>query len=80
MKTIHQEALAYCQNNDWDSAHRLIQEYSDELSCRIHGYLHRIEGDLSNAGYWYHRAGLSIPNNTVTEEFALLQKMAKPEN
>jgi hypothetical protein len=80
MNKIHKEALSYCQNNDWDAAHLLIQDYSDEFSCRIHGYLHWLEGDLSNASYWYQRTGMKLPENSLPEEFTLLQKIAEKDN
>jgi hypothetical protein len=72
MKNVHQQAIQLIQNDDWDAAHRLIQDYSDPLSCQIHGYLHRTEGDLNNAKYWYQRAGLSMSDNTLTEELEIL--------
>jgi hypothetical protein len=72
MKHSHQQALQLIQQNDWDAAHRLVQDYSDPLSCQIHGYLHRIEGDLSNARYWYQHAGLNMPDNSLEEELTLL--------
>jgi hypothetical protein len=66
--TIHQQALQLIQQNDWDAAHRLVQDNSDPFSCHIHAYLHRIEGDLANAGYWYQRAGLANPDISLDEE------------
>jgi hypothetical protein len=80
MIKIHSEALAYCLNNNWDAAHRLVQDHSDALSCRIHGYLHRVEGDMGNAAYWYRRAGLSLPVSSLTEELSLLRKLADQDN
>jgi hypothetical protein len=77
MKNIHKQALQLIQNDDWDAAHRLIQDYSDPLSCQIHGYLHRIEGDLSNASYWYKRAGLEMPDTSVEQELNRLLTLAK---
>lgn len=53
MKVIHLLALQFIQNNEWDAAHRLVQDYTDPLSRQIHGYLHYIEGDLDNASYWF---------------------------
>jgi hypothetical protein len=77
MKAIHQQALQFIQQNDWDAAHRLVQDYSDPLSCQIHGYLHRIEGDLSNARYWYKRAGVEMPDTSMEQELKhLLARMA----
>ena len=44
--------------DDWDAAHQLVQQYeSDATAAWIHAVLHKIEGDPSNARYWYRRAG-----------------------
>ena len=41
----------------WDAAHQLVQHYEeDPTAAWIHAVLHKIEGDLGNARYWYHRA------------------------
>ena len=41
----------------WDAAHNLVQQYEDDATAAwIHAVLHKIEGDLGNARYWYHRA------------------------
>ncbi len=43
--------------NDWDAAHNLVQQHEgDRTASWIHAVLHKIEGDLSNSRYWYHRA------------------------
>lgn len=42
---------------EWAEAHRLVQSQDDAESCCVHAWLHRIEGDSVNAGYWYRRAG-----------------------
>jgi hypothetical protein len=42
---------------DWDAAHQLVQRHEDDVTAAwIHAVLHKIEGDLGNARYWYHRA------------------------
>jgi hypothetical protein len=41
---------------DWDKAHELAQAQDDEDGAWVHAWLHRIEGDLGNAEYWYRRA------------------------
>lgn len=71
----HRKALDLARDGHWDEAHRLIQSRSDELACLIHAYLHREEGDLGNAGYWYHRAGIDMPDNTLEEELARLYRL-----
>lgn len=61
----------------WEAAHHLIQAHSDPLACRIHAYLHRQEGDLDNAAYWYARAGMPIPDSSLTDELDCLYQMAQ---
>ena len=56
-------ALWHAAHDQWDHAHRLIQTQDDADSCWIHAHLHRIEGDRSNAAYWYARAGRKLPNS-----------------
>lgn len=75
MKCDHKKVLELAQAGDWDSAHKTVQTHSDKLSCLIHGYLHRVEGDLSNAAYWYGRADARLPNNTLDQEWQRLYGM-----
>jgi hypothetical protein len=77
MAQQHQQALNLSAQDDWDGAHKLIQDYEDNLACMIHGYLHRVEGENGNAAYWYRRAGISLPANSLTEEFDRLYAIAK---
>ena len=51
------KAMWYARKENWDKAHNIAQSISTELGSWIHAYLHRVEGDLSNADYWYKRAG-----------------------
>lgn len=51
-------AIDLAEAGDWDGAHNLVQEYEDDvMAAWVHAVLHKIEGDLGNAGYWYRRAG-----------------------
>lgn len=77
MADYHQQALELAANDDWDGAHRLIQRFEDPLACQIHGYLHRVEGDNGNAAYWYHRASLDLPANSLPEEFERLKQLSQ---
>ncbi len=54
---------------------RIVQQYSDNLSCLIHAYLHRAEGNIGNAKYWYRRAGVDMPNNPLEAELNQLYEM-----
>lgn len=49
-------ALWHAGAGNWDAAHQIAQDIDDATGAWIHAYLHRQEGDLSNAGYWYRRA------------------------
>jgi hypothetical protein len=52
------EALWFARKGNWERAHAIVQEHENETtSALVHAHLHRVEGDLSNAGYWYRRAG-----------------------
>jgi hypothetical protein len=42
---------------DWDAAHAIVQDLEGADAAWAHAWLHRVEGDLANAGYWYRRAG-----------------------
>ncbi len=79
MATKYTETLALIAQGDWDRAHQLIQDYDDQLACLIHAYLHWQEGDLNNARYWYKRAGQSMPDNSLEQEFEKLSEIATSE-
>ena len=46
---------------DWQAAHLIVQDDSSALAAWMHGIVHMIEGDESNARYWYGRAGRAFP-------------------
>lgn len=58
IKPDHRRALAHLTRRDWDKAHAIVMGMRDRLAFRIHGLVHRIEGDLENARYWYGKAGV----------------------
>ncbi|SER61426.1 hypothetical protein SAMN04488023_11256 [Pedobacter rhizosphaerae] len=62
-------ALWYDAKGDWNAAHSRVDHLSDRVSARIHAYLHRKEGDIWNADYWYRRAGESRPQISLEEEW-----------
>jgi len=55
--SVYLTALWYDAKGNWDKAHTLIQDVEDKNASWIHAYLHRKEGDIFNADYWYGRAG-----------------------
>ena len=50
-------ALWFAKKGQWDQAHDVVNDLPSTMGSWIHAHLHRIEGDLGNAGYWYARAG-----------------------
>ena len=73
------QALLLDAMGDWDSAHRIAQNDPASDGSWVHAYLHRKEGDLGNAAYWYRNAGKTMPDLSLPEEWeyialALLKK------
>lgn len=64
-----QQALSLDKSGDWHHAHRIVQQIDTTESYQIHAYLHRKEGDLNNAHYWYHRAHTQMPNESLASEW-----------
>ncbi|GAA4434614.1 hypothetical protein GCM10023091_09840 [Ravibacter arvi] len=68
-------ALWYEARGDWEQAHEIAQEKEGTKAYdRLHAYLHRVEGDEWNAGYWYRRSGAPMPGVPFKEEWAELVK------
>ncbi|MFN3689312.1 MAG: hypothetical protein ACK4UU_00120 [Fimbriimonadales bacterium] len=61
--------LWYDAKGDWHKAHQTVQRDDSRASAWVHAYLHRKEGDLSNAHYWYHRAGKPPHNGSLESEW-----------
>lgn len=72
MQCNHRKVLDLAKAGDWEAAHAMVQVHGDSLSCQIHGYLHRVEGDLSNASYWYSRGGIKLTTNPLADEWQRL--------
>jgi hypothetical protein len=67
------KALWYDGKGDWEKAHQFAQMDEGNFEYdRIHAYLHRKEGDIFNARYWYRRIDLPFPTNTLEEEWESL--------
>jgi hypothetical protein len=62
-------ALWYDARGDWEKAHALAQDVDDASGAWVHAYLHRKEGDLGNAGYWYRRANQPIATDSLDAEW-----------
>lgn len=69
LEAMYEDALG-----NWDKAHELAQDHAGELGNWIHAYLHRKEGDIGNAGYWYRRAGRSMPSVSLDDEWEAISR------
>ncbi|MBS0663203.1 MAG: hypothetical protein JSR48_08045 [Verrucomicrobia bacterium] len=59
-------ALWHDARGEWDQAHALVQSDPGAAAAWVHAYLHRREGDDTNAGYWYRRAGRTPPGKNFS--------------
>ncbi len=62
-------SLWYAGKGDWQTAHGLADSEHGSETNWVHAYLHRAEGDHSNAGYWYRRAGRDVPTVALEMEW-----------
>jgi hypothetical protein len=69
---VELEALWYDGKGDWNKSHDTIQDVYSKNAAWIHAYLHRKEGDLGNAQYWYSKAGKAMPNTSLDDEWTAL--------
>ena len=63
-------ALWWAAKSGWDQAHKLVQDEATADAAWVHAYLHRVEGDLGNAGYWYRQAGKAVATRSLEAEWA----------
>ena len=71
----HRKVLFHLRKSEWDKAHAIVMTMRDKLAFRIHGLVHRVEGDFENARYWYGRA--SVP---LTRSLRLAAELKKIES
>ena len=61
-------AIWYILKGNWDLAHETVQKLNTKIACQFHAYLHRVEGDMGNAGYWYGRAYMEPTSASLETE------------
>jgi hypothetical protein len=66
------QTLWWEAKGDWNRAHACAQDDKTESGAIVHAYLHRVEGDLTNAGGWYRRAGRPPATSPLADEWAAL--------
>jgi len=65
-------ALWWDAKGDWTQAHEMVDELETNEGMAVHAYLHRKEGSLTNADYWYARAGRKFHRPVLEEEWQAL--------
>ncbi len=66
------QALWWAEKDDWNAAHEIVMVHDDADCAWVHAYLHRAEGDLDNARYWYRTAGKRAATGTLDAERAAI--------
>ena len=63
------QALWHDARGDWNTAHEMANSVEDKTGAWVHAYLHRKEGDLGNAAYWYDRAAQPVAADSLEAEW-----------
>ncbi|HEY7301604.1 MAG TPA: hypothetical protein VH684_27250 [Xanthobacteraceae bacterium] len=66
--------LWWAAKDDWDQAHRIVMNETGEDCAWVHAYLHRLEGDLDNARYWYKQAGKPVASGSLPAEWSAITR------
>ena len=67
-------ALWHDARGEWDTAHGIAQDVETPDGAWVHAYLHRKEGDIGNARYWYRRAGRKPFEGALEAEWTALAR------
>jgi hypothetical protein len=76
-------ALWWAAKGDWDKAHGIVMKEDSRDAAWVHAYLHRVEGDLDNAGYWYRKGRRPAASGPLPDEWdaiaaALIEQAEAP--
>lgn len=66
------EALWWAAKGEWDKAHKIVMDDDSREAAWVHAYLHRVEGDLPNAGYWYRTANKPVCADALESEWSAI--------
>jgi len=66
------EGLWWDAKGDWTKSHESAQRDEGPDGCWVHAYLHRKEGDMANAKYWYRRADRAAAYGDFDKEWAAI--------
>ena len=73
------QAMWFERQGNWKRAHEIAQDINSDDAAWVHAYLHRREGDLPNAGYWYRQAKRPVERGDMDEEWrAIVTALLEP--
>jgi len=64
------QALWWAAKGEWEKAHTIVMNDHSREAAWVHAYLHRVEGDLPNASYWYRTAGKPVCADALEAEWS----------
>ena len=67
-------ALWWAAKDEWDKAHKIVMDEGGKDCAWVHAHLHRVEGDLGNADYWYRQAGKPAATGALAAEWAAIAR------
>ena len=67
-------ALLHDKAGDWKAAHALVAAHEHAQTNRVHAYLHRKEGNMTNARHWYRRVDDAEHTGPLDDEWELLAR------
>ena len=70
--------LWWAGKDDWDKAHKIVMDEGGKDCAWVHAYLHRVEGDLENARYWYRQAGKAAAAGALESEWTAIAQALLP--
>lgn len=79
MRELLINAIGKADKGYWDEAHMIVQQIEDPVSYWLHANLHREEGDIDNAKYWYHRAVREYTEMAIEAERQQILNLLKAE-
>ena len=65
-------ALWHAARGNWSRAHEIVAAQDGRAAARVHAFIHRKQGDIVNADYWYYRAGAKRPRSGLAKEWRTL--------
>jgi hypothetical protein len=73
-------ALWWAGKDHWEKAHNIVMDESGKDCAWVHAYLHRVEGDLENARYWYRRAQRPVASKPFAAEWDAIAEILLEEH